>query len=81
MFPYVIEIEHYRTGPRDTMSTTENLSRPAHLQGNGAPVHDELTITGLRVSGAIPPELNGRYLRNGANPFTGMSATRSSATA
>ena len=55
------------------MSTTEDLSRPAHLLGNGAPVHEELTLTDLRVSGTIPQELDGRYLRNGANPFTGMS--------
>lgn len=55
------------------MSTTEDLSRPAHLLGNGAPVHEELTLTDLRVSGTIPRELDGRYLRNGANPFTGMS--------
>ena len=55
------------------MSMIEDLSRPAHLQGNGAPVQDELTLTDLRVSGSIPSELDGRYLRNGANPFTGMS--------
>ena len=41
--------------------------------GNGAPVSEELTLTELQVKGAIPPELDGRYLRNGANPFTGMS--------
>ena len=55
------------------MSMTENVSRPAHLLGNGAPVQEEQTLTELRVSGTIPPELDGRYLRNGANPFTGMS--------
>ncbi len=55
------------------MSLTEDLSRPSHLLGNGAPVHEEQTLTELRVSGTVPPELNGRYLRNGANPFTGMS--------
>ncbi len=54
------------------MSTTEEAV-PVHLRGNGAPVQDELTITDLEVSGAIPPELDGRYLRNGANPVTGMS--------
>jgi len=41
--------------------------------GNGAPVTEELTLTELPVTGAIPPELDGRYLRNGANPFTGES--------
>jgi carotenoid cleavage dioxygenase-like enzyme len=55
------------------MPTAEELARPAHLQGNGAPVHEELTLTDLRVRGTIPAELDGRYVRNGANPYTGMS--------
>ena len=46
---------------------------PSHLRGNGAPVQDERSLTDLRVVGSIPRELDGRYLRNGANPFTGMS--------
>ncbi len=46
---------------------------PTHLQGNGAPVTEELTLTDLEVTGTIPAELDGRYLRNGANPITGMS--------
>lgn len=54
------------------MTATES-EIPRHLQGNGAPVTEELTITDLTVTGAIPPELDGRYLRNGANPVTGMS--------
>jgi len=53
------------------MTTIENV--PAHLRGNGAPVRDELTLTGLEVTGTIPAELDGRYLRNGANPVTGTS--------
>ncbi len=53
------------------MSLTEDL--PIHLRGNGAPVKEERTITQLTVRGAIPAELDGRYLRNGANPVTGMS--------
>ncbi|MDY6998075.1 MAG: carotenoid oxygenase family protein [Actinomycetota bacterium] len=35
---------------------------------NYAPVADELTEFDLPVSGAIPPELAGWYLRNGPNP-------------
>ena len=54
------------------MSMTEDI--PAHLQGNGAPVFEERTLTDLKVTGTIPAELDGRYLRNGANPTTGMSA-------
>ena len=47
---------------------------PAHLRGNGRPVSQERTVTGLKVTGTIPPELDGRYLRNGANPLSGTSA-------
>lgn len=39
-----------------------------HLSGNYAPVTDELTAHDLPVTGAIPPELTGWYLRNGPNP-------------
>jgi carotenoid cleavage dioxygenase len=39
------------------------------LEGNFAPVSDEVTITDLRVDGAIPETLTGRYLRNGPNPI------------
>jgi carotenoid cleavage dioxygenase-like enzyme len=53
------------------MAMTED--RPVHLRGNGAPVTEERTITDLRVTGSIPAELDGRYVRNGANPITGMS--------
>ena len=55
------------------MSMTEDRLIPSHLLGNGAPVKEEQTLTDLRVSGTIPQELDGRYVRNGANPFTGMS--------
>jgi carotenoid cleavage dioxygenase len=53
------------------MAVTENL--PFHLKGNYAPVPDELTATDLPVTGQIPADLDGRYLRNGANPITGES--------
>ena len=53
------------------MAMTEDV--PIFLRGNGAPVRDELTLTDLAVTGSIPPELDGRYLRNGANPITGMA--------
>ena len=39
------------------------------LTGNYAPVTEELTVTELEVRGTLPPELNGRYLRNGPNPI------------
>lgn len=43
------------------------------LKDNYAPVFEETTDTQLKVTGTIPPELNGRYLRNGANPKSGES--------
>ncbi len=43
-----------------------------YLQGNFAPVADEVTATNLEVIGEIPSELNGRYLRNGPNPAGGV---------
>ena len=48
--------------------------KPFWLTGNFAPTFEEVTETALEVTGAIPPELNGRYLRNGANPRSGTSA-------
>ena len=54
------------------MTTIDN-EVPGHLRGNGAPVSEERTLTELTVRGTIPRELDGRYLRNGANPFTGTS--------
>lgn len=40
-----------------------------YLQGNYAPVSEEVTATDLQIIGELPKELNGRYLRNGANPM------------
>ena len=45
-----------------------------HLLGNYAPVPDEITVTELPVTGAVPPELSGWYLRNGPNPREAASA-------
>ena len=47
---------------------------PFWLSGNFAPTFEEVTETELTVTGSIPPELNGRYFRNGANPASGTSA-------
>ncbi len=46
---------------------------PSHLRGNGAPIQEERTLTELKVTGSLPRELDGRYVRNGANPFSGTS--------
>ncbi len=48
-------------------------TKPFHLEGNFAPVADEVSAENLEVEGAIPPGLRGLYLRNGANPVTGYS--------
>lgn len=39
------------------------------LQGPFAPVEEEITAFDLPVTGTLPAELNGRYLRNGPNPL------------
>ncbi|MGE0621523.1 MAG: carotenoid oxygenase family protein [Pseudomonadales bacterium] len=49
-------------------------STPSHLRGNGRPITEERTLTKLKVTGSIPRELDGRYLRNGANPLSGTSS-------
>ncbi|HYC00127.1 MAG TPA: carotenoid oxygenase family protein [Candidatus Limnocylindrales bacterium] len=41
---------------------------PFFLRGNYAPVAEERTELDLKVEGAIPPVLRGRYVRNGPNP-------------
>lgn len=50
---------------------TENLTRPLYLSGHLAPVPDEIEAFDLPVTGSLPPELTGRYLRNGPNPLPG----------
>ena len=52
---------------------TPDRKVPWHLRGNYAPVFDEVTLTDLTVTGAIPPALRGMYVRNGANPRSGSS--------
>ncbi len=56
------------------MSEQLQENKPFWLTGNFAPIYDEVTETELKVTGSIPPELNGRYLRNGSNPKFGDTA-------
>jgi carotenoid cleavage dioxygenase-like enzyme len=57
------------------MSVTEHegtSARPARnrfLEGSFAPVAEEITAFDLPVTGRVPAELSGRYLRNGPNPM------------
>lgn len=39
-----------------------------YVDGPYAPVHEEVTALDLPVTGTLPSELDGRYLRNGPNP-------------
>ncbi|HET6257356.1 MAG TPA: carotenoid oxygenase family protein [Pseudonocardia sp.] len=50
------------------MSTS---TAPIYLAGHLAPVPDEIDARELPVTGALPAELTGRYLRNGPNPMPG----------
>ncbi len=47
--------------------------RNFHLKGNYAPVLEEVTVSELRVTGFLPEQLNGHFIRNGPNPKTGAS--------
>ncbi len=40
-----------------------------YTSGNYGPVAEEITAFDLPVVGTLPPELSGRYLRNGPNPI------------
>jgi carotenoid cleavage dioxygenase len=48
----------------------------SYLTGNFAPVAEELTAFDLPVTGTIPPELCGRFLRIGPNPVSTPDVTR-----
>ncbi|MFI6018836.1 carotenoid oxygenase family protein [Streptomyces sp. NPDC051287] len=50
---------------------TEETTLPLYLRGRFAPVAEERTARDLTVRGTLPPELDGRYLRNGPNPLPG----------
>lgn len=56
------------------MSEAVETQQPFWLTGVFAPTFEEVTAENLTVTGTIPPELNGRYFRNGANPASGESA-------
>ena len=54
------------------MTDTTAPIRPSdnpYLSGNLAPVEEEVTAFDLPVTGEIPEELEGRWLRNGPNPI------------
>ena len=51
------------------MTALENERRNPFLEGNLAPVTEEVTAFDLEVTGTLPADLDGRYLRNGPNPL------------
>ncbi|HEY8525874.1 MAG TPA: carotenoid oxygenase family protein [Acidimicrobiales bacterium] len=55
-------------------ATPYDPSRPYWEQGNFAAVTVEETVEDLEVTGALPPELSGLFVRNGSNPARGRSA-------
>jgi len=44
------------------------VGKSPYLEGNFAPVHEEVDAEDLRVEGALPEGLDGLYVRNGPNP-------------
>ncbi len=60
------------TAARTASDADIEIARPnpnIYLAGNMAPVEHEVTAYDLPVTGEIPIELEGRWLRNGPNPF------------
>ena len=53
------------------MTSTRHVADGAGpwTSGSKAPVHEELTVADLPVTGRLPEQLEGRYLRNGPNPM------------
>ncbi len=60
----VAELSHQALSLSGTVTGAEHPFQ----SGVHEPMHDELTLTELDVTGTIPATLNGLYLRNGPNP-------------
>ena len=54
------------------MAEHTESTNPWFLRGNWSPMIEERTETSLSVTGSIPPELSGVYLRTGPNPKSGQ---------
>lgn len=63
--PAVMKVSAYN---RNRMPKPD--SKVVFLDGINAPVGEEVTDSELRVTGDIPAELNGNYIRIGPNPLT-----------
>ncbi len=51
-----------------TVTSRKSETNP-YLEANFGPVHEEVTVADLTVTGTIPDHLDGRYLRIGPNPL------------
>ena len=49
-----------------------------YLQGNYAPVKNLISETGLKVTGQIPKDLSGLFVRNGPNPMSSVNEKKQS---
>ncbi|MEV6130027.1 carotenoid oxygenase family protein [Streptomyces violaceusniger] len=58
-------------GEPDRHDERDKPGKP-YVSGHYAPMAVESTVWGLTVHGSLPPELTGRYLRNGHNPPPGV---------
>ena len=59
-----------------TLMGCESAGSNRYLEGNFAPVLTESTVTSLDVTGSIPEDLIGRFVRNGPNPDAAANRTR-----
>ncbi len=57
-----------RTNRQDFLTDDASAASNPFLQGNFAPVREEVTADDLTVVGELPPELDGMFVRNGPNP-------------
>jgi carotenoid cleavage dioxygenase len=55
--------------PQSATEKKDAIMGNPYLEGNFAPLGHEYTVTELPVTGTIPAHLDGRYLRNGPNPY------------
>src|ERR1044071_169951 len=53
---------------RNSLNDDDRAAANPFLQGNLAPVREEVTADDLTVIGELPPELDGMFVRNGPNP-------------
>lgn len=62
--------------PLGLQSCTGSDETNPYLQANFGPVEAESTVTDLQVTGSIPADLAGRFLRNGPNPGSDINPGR-----